>query len=114
MFIVGLLIDNLHIHSILLPLIISFLFSLATIVVYGLCWRLVAKSSPKSLTMFYMAGIGLRMFLAIPFILGYWLYSDTFEDTLRFVIVFIIFYFAVLAFDAIYFASVERQQTIEQ
>ena len=51
----------------------------------------------------------MRMFLAIPFVVGYWMYSSSFNDVLRFVIVFIIFYLVMLAYDAIYFARVEKQ-----
>lgn len=109
LYIIGIGVERIFTISLDWSLILSFTFSVITLFAYGLCWKVIAKSSPKSLTLYYMAGSVMRMFLAIPFVVGYWMYSSSFNDVLRFVIVFIIFYLVMLAYDAIYFARVEKQ-----
>lgn len=108
-YIIGICVERLFSIPLGWSLIISYIFSIVTLLIYGLCWKLIAKSSPKSLTLYYMAGSTMRMLLAIPFVVGYWMYASSFEEVFRFVIVFIIFYLVMLAYDAIYFARVEKQ-----
>ena len=93
---------------------ISFIYTFITLLLYGLCWEYIATKSPRNLSLFYMASSLIRMFLAVPFVVGYWIKAPSFDDVFLFVIVFITFYLVMLAFDAIFFARVEKHNKKEQ
>src|SRR5574344_640459 len=46
-------------------LVITVVYSIIVLYVYGLSWKSVAKSSPKNLTKFYMVASALRMMTAV-------------------------------------------------
>ena len=93
------------------PLAVSVIFSLVSTIAYGQSWQAVAKSSPVSLTKFYLAASALKMMLAAVVFLVYALVADR-STLLGFTVIFVLFYIVLLIFDCIYFAKVERKMRI--
>ena len=106
---VGLLVMNLMYRpSMLTPLIISAVTSLVLSIAYGVAWRAVALSAPKTITKFYLVAPALRMIIAALVVLGYCLVVRQREQIREFVIIFFIFYFVTLVFDSVFFARLEK------
>lgn len=87
-----------------LPLVISSVFSLVTAFGYSLAWRLVALKSPDSLTFFYSAGSGFRFLFALVTMFVYYLIGGR-TAMLPFVIVFMITYLVMLVYHTVYFSK---------
>lgn len=84
-------------------------FSLVSSYMYGKAWKYFAKNSANSLGKFYMGGSMLRMVLAaIVALIGAVVYRTDHEKVLTFVLVFAIFYLAIMIFESIYFIRVEK------
>ena len=94
-------------------LVITVVYSIIVLYVYGLSWKSVAKSSPKNLTKFYMVASALRMMTAVMVVVVYCMAVRVFIDIRNFVIMFMVFYLATLVFDVIFFAKVEKNNKIE-
>lgn len=91
------------------PLAAASTYSVLAVMLYGLCWKIFSKMSSSSLTLFYMAGLLLRMMLAMPFLLAIWKLSETYDEMLTYVIVFFIFYLAELIYNVVFFIGIEKQ-----
>ena len=89
---------------------VSAAFSLTTLVMYGFGWKYIADNFPGSLSLFYMGGSVLRILLALPFILVCNMLVPTYDEFLTYAVTFIIFYLVMLAYDAVYFARVEKNK----
>ncbi|MDD7258400.1 MAG: hypothetical protein PUH24_09085 [Prevotellaceae bacterium] len=98
---------NMHIGQ---DLMISFFFTLLVLLVYGFCWKKVAESSTRILTYFYLAGSTIRMLLAGLVVLVYWFQVSDYISVRNFSIVFLIFYLVMLAYDAMFFIRVEKNE----
>ena len=106
----GLLVSRVLMYSnLVVPLVISAVFSLVSSYMYGKAWKYFAKNSASSLGKFYMGGSMLRMVLAaIVALVGTVVYRTDHEKVLTFVLVFAIFYLAIMIFESIYFIRVEK------
>jgi F0F1-type ATP synthase assembly protein I len=94
-------------------LIISACYSLFVSMAYGYAWRGVAKSSPSSLTKFYLAASAIRMLTALAVILIYCVVVREHNAILKFVALFLTFYIVMLVFECIFFAKAEKQNIKE-
>ena len=94
--------------NLLTSVIISVVFSLIVCAVIALVWRRVAQSSPESLPTFFTAVSGFRMLLALAVMFVYYL-VDNQDSMLRFFMVFIAFYFGMLAHHSIFFARINNR-----
>lgn len=97
--------DNL---SMLNGLIVCALFSILSIIAYGASWRYVAKVSSKSLSLFYLAGSGIRMLLGGVVVIAYYIISSDYASFRNFALLFVSFYLVLLAFDVWFFARFEK------
>jgi hypothetical protein len=94
--------------DLLTPVIVSVVFSLVMCVSVALIWRRVAQSAADSLPTFFTAVSGFRLLLALAVMFVYYL-VDTQDSMLRFFMVFIAFYFAMLAHHSIFFARINNR-----
>lgn len=107
---VGLIAMNVFgLFSLLIPFIISALYSIVITFAYSKAWKAVAKTSPNSLTKFYLAASAFRMFFSAFVILVFCIISRQRDAILEFVTVFIIFYIILLIFDCVFFAWLEKR-----
>lgn len=93
------------------PLVVSAIFSIVASTAYGEAWQSVAKSSPGSLAKFYLAASALKMMLGAVVFLIYVVVCDK-HNILGFAAIFALFYVALLVFDCIYFARVEKKNKL--
>ncbi len=93
------------------PLVVAAIFSLVASTVYGEAWKAVAKSSPNSLAKFYLAASALKMMAAALVFLIYAVVADK-SEIIGFTVIFAAFYVALLVFDCIYFARVEKRTSL--
>ena len=105
---IGLMVMQVWYLDLLTPIIVSVAFSLVTCVAIAQIWRRVAQSSPDSLPTFFTAVSGFRLLLALAVMFVYYL-VDTQDSMLRFFVVFIVFYFGMLAHHSIFFARINNR-----
>ena len=105
---IGLMVMQVWYLDLLTPIIVSVAFSLVTCVAIAQIWRRVAQSSPDSLLTFFTAVSGFRLLLALAVMFVYYL-VDTQDSMLRFFMVFVAFYFGMLAHHSIFFARINNR-----
>lgn len=93
------------------PLVVSVLFSIIASTAYGEAWKAIAKSSPANLAKFYLAALVIKMVAGTLVFLVYVLLCDK-QNILGFTAIFALFYVALLVFDCIYFARVEKKSRL--
>lgn len=93
------------------PLVVSALFSIIASTAYGEAWKAIAKSSPANLAKFYLAALVIKMVAGTLVFLVYVLLCDK-QNILGFTAIFALFYVALLVFDCIYFAWVEKKSRL--
>lgn len=93
------------------PLVVSALFSIIASTAYGEAWKAIAKSSPANLAKFYLAALVIKMVAGSLVFLVYVLLCDK-QNILGFTAIFALFYVALLVFDCIYFARVEKKSRL--
>lgn len=93
------------------PLVVSALFSIIACTAYGEAWKAIAKSSPANLAKFYLAALVIKMVAGTLVFLVYVLLCDK-QNILGFTAIFALFYVALLVFDCIYFARVEKKSRL--
>lgn len=93
------------------PLVVSALFSIFASTAYGEAWKAIAKSSPANLAKFYLAALVIKMVAGTLVFLVYVLLCDK-QNILGFTAIFALFYVALLVFDCIYFARVEKKSRL--
>ena len=109
LFLISLLVMQVwFIDGLLIPAIVSVLFTLVVSAAIGLIWRRVAKRSPESLPTFFTAVSGFRMLLALAAMFVYYLVFGR-SAMLLFFVVFMVFYFVSLAHHSIFFARVSNR-----
>ena len=96
------------VDGLLIPAIVSVLFTLVVSAAIGLIWRRVAKRSPESLPTFFTAVSAFRMLLALAAMFVYYLVFGR-SAMLLFFVVFMVFYFVSLAHHSIFFARVSNR-----
>ena len=89
----------------MIPIIVSAVFSFVIECADALVWRRVAERSLDSLPTFYTAVSGFRMLLALAVMLVYWLVAGQ-ESIRMFFFVFAAYYIMLLAHHSIFFAGV--------
>lgn len=94
-----------NLNYLILPVVVSSVFSLVTAFAYSFAWRLIALKHPDSLTAFYSAGSGFRFLLALVTIFAYYM-AKGHTAMLPFMIVFMIAYLVMLAYHTMYFSKV--------
>jgi len=97
-------IQVLSLSYLVLPLVVSSLFSLVTAFSYSFAWRLVALKFPDSLTVFYSAGSGFRFLFALVTMFVYYLVEGR-TAMLPFIIVFMITYLVMLVYHTVFFSK---------
>ena len=108
LFLISLLVMQVwFIDGLLIPAIVSVLFTLVVSGAIGLIWRRVAKRSPESLPTFFTAVSGFRMLLALAAMFVYYLVFGR-SAMLLFFVVFMVFYFVSLIHHSIFFARVSN------
>ena len=106
---VALLAANLMLNeALIVPIVISAVFSLCTGFAYGAAWKGVAKAAPQTLTKFYLAAPALRMILAALVVAVYCVAVRQPDKIRLFAVVFFIFYIVTLVFDSVFFARIEK------
>jgi len=109
LFLISLLVMQVwYIDGLLIPAIVSVLFTLVVSGAIGLIWRRVAKRSPESLPTFFTAVSGFRMLLALAAMFIYYLVFGR-SAMLLFFVVFMVFYFVSLIHHSIFFARVSNR-----
>lgn len=104
-FVTLMLIQVFRFDQLIVPLIVSCLFTLVTSFSYSFFWRLIATKHPDNLTAFYTASSGLRMLLALITMFAYYLVAGR-SEMLSFIAVFIMFYIIMLIYHTVFFSKV--------
>lgn len=95
-------------------LLFSAVYSLVVSLVFGICWRSVARRSPAVLSRFYLAASVLRMILALVVVLlGAVLLRNSQQTLLGFIFIFVCFYLTLLVYECVYFAQVEKKHLLK-
>ena len=105
---IALLVMQVWYLDLLTPVIVSVVFSLVTCAAIALIWQRVAQSCPDSLPTFFTAVSGFRLLLALAVMFVYYL-IDNQDSMLRFFLVFIAFYFAMLIHHSVFFARINNR-----
>lgn len=93
--------------DLIIPVLISAVFTLAVYLVIGLVWRQVALNTPENLPTFFTAVSGFRLLLALAVMFVYYVIDK--DSMLRFFLVFMAFYVVALAHHSIFFARVSNR-----
>ncbi len=88
---------------------VAVVFQLVACIAYGLVWKKVYAVSPASLPTLYLAASAFRMFAGIATVLVYCFLSGEKVAIRFFVIIFIVYYFVILAYDTWYFVKAEKK-----
>lgn len=113
LYLIGLLVVQLTQQTAYINLLtISAVYSLITSSIYGGAWKVIASQSPTVMNNFYLAGSGFRMLLAFLTVVVYAMVVKERTMVIGFVVIFMIFYLVLLAFDTVYFYKVEKNNKI--
>ena len=113
LYLIGLLVVQLTQQTAYINLLtISAVYSLITSSIYGGAWKVIASQSPTVMNNFYLAGSGFRMLLAFLTVVVYAIVVKERAMVIGFVVIFMIFYLVLLAFDTVYFYKVEKNNKI--
>lgn len=113
LFLIGLLGVQLTQHTAYINVLtICAVYSLITSSIYGGAWKAIASQSPAVLNNFYLAASGFRMLLAFLTVLIYAMVVKERTMVIGFVVIFMVFYLVLLAFDTVYFYKVEKNNKI--
>lgn len=113
LYLIGLLVVQLTQQTAYINLLtISAVYSLITSSIYGGAWKAIASQLPTVMNNFYLAGSGFRMLLAFLTVVVYAMVVKERAMVIGFVVIFMIFYLVLLAFDTVYFYKVEKNNKI--
>ena len=113
LYLIGLLVVQLTQQTAYINLLtISAVYSLITSSIYGGAWKAIAYQSPTVMNNFYLVGSGFRMLLAFLTVVVYAMVVKERTMVIGFVVIFMIFYLVLLAFDTVYFYKVEKNNKI--
>lgn len=101
--------------SLVLPLAVSAVYALVVEVADAVAWRKVAAGSPDSIPTFFMAVSGLRFMVALVVMFVYFLLAGKTgkADMGTFILIFALFYVAVLLHHTLFFARRRKKDTRE-
>ncbi len=95
---------------VLVPLIISAVFTYIIDIAYDASWRSIAKAAPENLNKFYLAASVLHMMAALMVIIvGIFILRNNKAAVLAFVAVFSLYYVVQLVFNCIFFARIAKK-----
>lgn len=107
----GLLISQVwFVDGLLVPLVVSFVFSVVIDGVDAFLWRRIAIKSPDNLPNFFIGMTGLRMFMALLVLFVVYLNTDK-EGMLRFFLTFVVFYLTLLVHHSVFFSRLLKRST---
>ena len=93
--------------------LISAVFHLVCSLIYVYGWQAIARRSPEVMPKYFLAASALRLMAAAIVLLVFCVVNRQDIERIKwFAIVFIIFYLVILAFDAIFFAKVSKNNKI--
>ncbi|MGI6232059.1 MAG: hypothetical protein ACOYJF_04300 [Prevotella sp.] len=98
----------------LTAVLVSVVFSLMVCGIHGAWWRSVARRSPDRLGKFYLMSSVARMMVGLLTYLILVLCSRVSGTVLGATVIFVVFYIAILVFDCIYFARVEKKNKVNE
>ncbi len=104
---------NLLSMDLLSALTVSVVYSIIVNFAYGTFWRKVAKSAPNTMTKFYLAASALRLITAALVVLSFCMLNEEKELIRNFIFVFFAFYLAMLIFDSVFFARIEKYNNLK-
>lgn len=94
-------------------IILTVVYQLVACFAYGRAWQAVVKSSPVTLTRFYLVGSILKlMTAALTFLVGALIFGKA--KVVGFTVVFMTFFILHLILDCVYFARIEKQNITNQ
>lgn len=93
--------------QIIIPVVVSALFSLFVCGLIAYVWYLVAKKSPENLPTFYTAESGTRFLLALAMMFVYY-FADK-QGIKTFIWVFGAYYIVLLLFTSVYFSLIAKR-----
>lgn len=101
--------------SLVLPLAVSAVYALVVEVADAVAWRKVAAGSPDSMPTFFMAVSGLRFMVALVVMFVYFLLAGKTgkADMGTLILIFALFYVAVLLHHTLFFARRRKKDTRE-
>ena len=101
--------------SLVLPLAVSAVYALVVEVADAIAWRKVAAGAPDSMPTFFMAVSGLRFLVALVVMFVYFLLAGKTgkADMGTFILIFALFYVAVLLHHTLFFARRRKKDTRE-
>lgn len=101
--------------SLVLPLAVSAAYALVVEVADAIAWRKVAAGSPDSMPTFFMAVSGLRFMVALVVMFVYFLLAGKTgkADMGTFILIFALFYVAVLLHHTLFFVRRRKKGTRE-
>lgn len=108
LFICGMIYDAAMYRDNHTSLVISAVFSLASVYTFAGCWAWIARTSPSQLAKFYMAASAVRMLLAAVVVAVTCFMLHDRAQSLTFVVVFAVFYMALLVYNIVFFARTEK------
>lgn len=109
LFSIGLLVQNPLNVDLLLPLVVSALFSLVVDVAEAVAWHRIADKPDDVHVTFFMAVSGFRFLLALAVMVAYFLVMGR-EAMLTFILVFLAYYVVMLAHHVAFFSF--RKQAV--
>lgn len=89
------------------PMAVSAAFSIVVSLAETLIWQKIVISAPDYLAVFHTSVSGFRLLLALATMFVYYLASGR-ENMTAFILVFMLYYFMVLAYHAIHFSRLAR------
>lgn len=104
---------NLLDYSFINALAISALYTIIINFVYVTSWSKISKSSPNTMTRFYLAASALRLISAALVVTAYCLISHDKDNIRDFALLFMAFYIVMLVFDSVFFARIEKSYTLK-
>lgn len=100
-------------YSFINALAISALYTIIINFVYVISWGKIAKSSPNTMTRFYLAASALRLISAALVVTVYCLIIHDKDSIRDFALLFMAFYIVMLVFDSVFFARIEKYYTLK-
>lgn len=108
--ILGLMVSQIEgCEPIIIPIVISALFSILCAKAYITGWKAIARRSPETLSKYYLAASAFRLMTAAVVLLIYCVVERTDITAIKyFAVVFIVYYIVMLILDALFFAKVSK------
>lgn len=95
---------------VLMPVLVSVIFSLVASIAFSGAWKSVATSAPENQSKFFLAASVVRMIAALVVVLaGALLLRPDKTAIIAYIAVFVVYYVSLLIFESIYFARIVKK-----